>query len=672
MKSLLVVVMGLLLIGSVASAADIITDSATGPGTPVSPDARAECGTYHLSQNIEPNVFTGGTLTCGNVTLNYVTEGWALRRMNLYWEFGIDEPFIVECVSWGVRRFSALPDSIPGPYNVDVNLYTIPAGFPFVFANLTPLASRPEAITTADNPVPPAIGVWKSTIFDTPFDSFHGDLDLVVAIHYPETYSLAPAVRFAPSTASSLGETAASYVAFADCGYPEPVTPADLGNPDAMFLVVLEGRVPVGACCGWNYSWCDCRFVSLSDCEANPGGVFQGENVPCVPSPCCSFEPYMVAFGLNDDGQVNPAVPPTGLIGVEAGYRHSLGIKSDGTIVAWGYNFHGQCTVPSPNAGFVAAAGGYGHSLGLKSDGTIVAWGDNAYGQCNVPSPNAGFQAVAAGLLHNIALKSDGTIVAWGDNGYGECNVPSPNAGFVAIATRGQHNLGLKSDGTIVAWGRNTDGQCNIPSPNAGFVGVATGWGHSLGLKSDGTIVAWGRNDYGQCNIPSPNADFVAAAGGEAHTLGLKSDGTIVAWGRNQYGQCDVPLPNAGFITIAVGGYHSLGLRRLDPAGVDDPVPQVPSGAERLRILSVMPNPITSSAEIFFEARESGPVNMTVHDVEGRRVMTTSLGSFQPGRHQVRWVARDAAGLRLPSGVYFLRLQGVAGKPSAVRVLLIR
>ena len=68
-------------------------------------------------------------------------------------------------------------------------------------------------------------------------------------------------------------------------------------------------------------------------------------------------------------------------IAVAGGGRHSLGLKSDGTVVAWGRNDESQCDVPAPNADFVAVAGGGGHSLGLRSDGTIVAWGYNSEGQ---------------------------------------------------------------------------------------------------------------------------------------------------------------------------------------------------------------------------------------------------------------------------------------------------
>jgi len=202
-------------------------------------------------------------------------------------------------------------------------------------------------------------------------------------------------------------------------------------------------------------------------------------------------------------------------------------------------------------------------------------------------------------------------------------------------------------------------------------MGIAGGWSHSLGVKSDGTVVAWGRNDSGQCNVPAPNADFVTVAAGASHSLGLKSDGTIVAWGSNSHGECIVPPPNTGFVAVAGAGDHSLALRSSPPSALYDPMSGGMSNPDMLRILSVAPNPFATSADIIFEARESGPVSVTVHDVGGRHVTTAVLGSLATGRHRVAWDAHDAAGVRVASGVYFLRLRGVAGESRAVRVLLV-
>jgi hypothetical protein len=61
-----------------------------------------------------------------------------------------------------------------------------------------------------------------------------------------------------------------------------------------------------------------------------------------------------------------------------------------GKIIGWGRTDGGQCSVPSPNTGFVAIAAGYDHSMGLKSDGSIIIWGgDNYWGEtmslCQIP-----------------------------------------------------------------------------------------------------------------------------------------------------------------------------------------------------------------------------------------------------------------------------------------------
>jgi len=384
-------------------------------------------------------------------------------------------------------------------------------------------------------------------------------------------------------------------------------------------------------------------------------------------------EGAIAGWGSCGAGQCSVPAPNADFVAIDAGWAHSLGLKSDGTIVACGSNTYGQCDVPAPNADFVAVAATGSHSLGLKSDGTIVAWGNNSDGQCSVPVPNADFVAIEAGGWFSLGLKSNGTVVAWGRNNFGQCNVPAPNADFVAISGGGDQSLGLKSDGTIVAWGYNGNGQCNVPAPDSDFVAIAAGWYHSLGVKSDGTVVAWGRNDYGECNIAAPNADFVAVAGGCMHSVGLKSDSTIVAWGYNGSGQCDVPAPNADFVAVAAGGYHSLGLTAPPVViSVEGPEPAVAPGTPVLSVVSVSPNPFNPSVEVLFESQGSGQVAMEVYDVSGRRIRNVSLGVLGTGLHTARWDGRDASGVDVSSGVYFIRVWSAVAESRPVKAVLIR
>lgn len=128
---------------------------------------------------------------------------------------------------------------------------------------------------------------------------------------------------------------------------------------------------------------------------------------------------------------------------ISCGNRHSLSLKSDGTVWAWGENKYGQLgdgtttdksTPVQVNtlAGIIAVAGGGSHSLAVESDGTVWAWGDDSNYQLGnrgvVYSSHTPVQvdslsdviAVAAGLFHSLALKSDGTVWAWGYNGKGQ------------------------------------------------------------------------------------------------------------------------------------------------------------------------------------------------------------------------------------------------------------
>jgi hypothetical protein len=110
------------------------------------------------------------------------------------------------------------------------------------------------------------------------------------------------------------------------------------------------------------------------------------------------------------------------------------GQRAVGSVFGWGWEFPDSPTQLSGLSGAVAIADGR-HSLILKSDGTVLARGFNDHGQLGdgtiTPSPEqiqtpvqvsglSDVVAIAVGQTHSIALKSDGTVWAWGDNTYGQ------------------------------------------------------------------------------------------------------------------------------------------------------------------------------------------------------------------------------------------------------------
>lgn len=178
---------------------------------------------------------------------------------------------------------------------------------------------------------------------------------------------------------------------------------------------------------------------------------------------------------------------------IAAGALHSLARKNDDRLYVWGSNQYGQLGVETPDGvartptlldastTWMAVAAGERHTLAIRSDGTLFSWGDNLSGQLGTTGASRQYPAavgtgtdwiaVAAGGQHSLALRKDGTLWAWGDNTYGQ-------VGDGSAAT-------LRSEPVQVGDGRN-------------WVLVRGGAQSSLALQTDGSLWAWGRNEQGQ------------------------------------------------------------------------------------------------------------------------------------------------------------------------------
>jgi alpha-tubulin suppressor-like RCC1 family protein len=180
--------------------------------------------------------------------------------------------------------------------------------------------------------------------------------------------------------------------------------------------------------------------------EISVGGAFMGS---------IKTDGTLWLWGRNTDGQlgVNDVVhrsSPVQVLGGGTDWKyiaccpfHTGAIKTDGTLWMWGDNTNGNLgdgtitrrsspvqTIAGGN-NWKQLSGGNRHTVAIKTDGTLWTWGINSDGQLgdntrtDRSSPvqtvagGTNWKQGAAGTTHTAAIKTDGTLWLWGDNGEG-------------------------------------------------------------------------------------------------------------------------------------------------------------------------------------------------------------------------------------------------------------
>ena len=83
------------------------------------------------------------------------------------------------------------------------------------------------------------------------------------------------------------------------------------------------------------------------------------------------------------------------------------------------------------------------------------------------------------------------------------------------------------------------------------------------------------------------------------------------------------------------------------------------------------PNPFNPDVSIRYSVPAAGEVELRVVDVNGRLIDTLVDGFKTEGAHRASWDGRNANGRRMPSGVYFFRLEA-EGAVRTVKGTLLR
>jgi hypothetical protein len=104
------------------------------------------------------------------------------------------------------------------------------------------------------------------------------------------------------------------------------------------------------------------------------------------------------------------------------------------------------------------------------------------------------------------------------------------------------------------------------------------------------------------------------------------------------------------------------------------PSSSVPSGAgarDEFGLRQNVPNPFAHKSEIRYGLARQGRVKIEIFDVKGE-IVATLVDEVKPaGEHAIWWNGRDAAGKKVPSGVYFYRLKS-GGRQATMKLILLR
>ena len=98
-----------------------------------------------------------------------------------------------------------------------------------------------------------------------------------------------------------------------------------------------------------------------------------------------------------------------------------------------------------------------------------------------------------------------------------------------------------------------------------------------------------------------------------------------------------------------------------------------PVSSASVRLVLVHPNPSQGTIALLLAGPPDERVQLDVLDLQGRRLVTLLHGALGAQSRWIVWDGRDAAGITVPTGIYFagLRTETSRSPASAVRRLMV-
>lgn len=291
-------------------------------------------------------------------------------------------------------------------------------------------------------------------------------------------------------------------------------------------------------------------------------------------------------------------------------------------------------------------------SLGFPSLGALRAFGftPSMLAHTFKPLRDAVFYAQRRGTI---------LVAAAGNFAVGEVSLPAGYPGVISVGATGFDNQ-----------------RSSYSSYGNGLMFMAPG-GDFTELNGDGVqdqIMAMGMKPFRWEGSPA-NPDsfgvfpFVGTSAASPHvagavallmSLGIKDQGAIEQALRetaiHPFGNANAYDPGYGFGLIQLDkAVKSRAANKSLKFATARPAMNVRSGGA---------NPARESAVISFRTTRSGETRVRLFDVRGALVRTVEQGYFPAGERAVRWDGTDERGERVPSGVYFFRIESPDGAAS--------
>ncbi len=303
-----------------------------------------------------------------------------------------------------------------------------------------------------------------------------------------------------------------------------------------------------------------------------------------------------------------------------------------------------------------------------------------------VSNPDSGLTSGAIAGAFEYAVDKRASIISMSFGGPGDPGVPEFFQSLVDMATRS----GVLC---VAAAGNDSDSIRVYPAACDHVLAVAatdfgnaradfSNWGPWVDVAAPGSSM-WSTISQNYTFTDLDQIFYIFLFGWDGVNPYMYGDGTSFACPLTA-GVCGLVRSRYPYLTPELVAQHVIATG--DPVAYDHPVgpklnafravtgtPAAVAESGRSpalhRILAV-PNPVMGSTQIRFALAEAGPTRLLLFDAAGRRVRTIQEEMLNAGPHVLTWDGRDDEGARLPSAVYFARLES-GGVTLRTKVVLL-